>query len=66
MATAGALCGCDYAGVVEEVGAKVIKPFTKGDRVCGACHGANMLQLEDGAFAEHIVARRDTQMMISK
>ena len=64
MATAGALSGCDYAGVVEEVGANVTKPFGRGDRVCGACHGANMLQLEDGAFAEYIVAKGDIQMKI--
>ena len=64
MATAGALSGCDYAGVVEEIGEKVTKPFAKGDRVCGACHGANMLQLEDGAFAEYIVAKGDIQMKI--
>lgn len=64
MAPKGALSGCDYAGVVEEVGARVKKPFKKGDRVCGMCHGANMLQLEDGAFAEYIVAKGNIQMMI--
>ena len=64
MATPGALSGCDYAGVVEEVGPKVTKPFTKGDRVCGLCHGANALQLEDGAFAEYIVAKGNIQTLI--
>ena len=64
MATAGALSGCDYAGVVEEIGAKVKKPFKKGDRVCGFCHGANRLQLEDGAFAEYIVAKGDISIII--
>ena len=64
MANPGALLGCDYAGVVEEVGSKVKKPFKKGDRVCGMCHGANRLQFEDGAFAEYIVAKGDIQMII--
>jgi NADPH:quinone reductase-like Zn-dependent oxidoreductase len=31
--------GCDYAGVVEEVGSKVTKPFKKGDRISGVVHG---------------------------
>lgn len=64
MATSGALMGCDYAGIVEEIGSKVKKPFKKGDRVFGMCHGANLLQLEDGAFAEYIVAKGDIQMFI--
>ena len=64
IASPGALSGCDYAGVVEEVGSNVKKRFDKGDRVCGMCHGANHLQLEDGAFAEYIVAKGDMQMKI--
>ena len=34
----GCRIGCDYAGVVEEVGSKVTKDFKKGDRVSGFCH----------------------------
>ena len=64
MPTEGALSGCDYAGTVEEVGTKVNKPFKKGDRVCGFCHGVNALQPEDGAFAEYIVAKGSIQMAI--
>ncbi|CAF9934604.1 MAG: hypothetical protein HETSPECPRED_009283 [Heterodermia speciosa] len=64
MPTAGALPGCDYAGIVEEVGTEVDKPFKKGDRVCGFIHGANALQIEDGAFAEYIVAKASIQMAI--
>lgn len=33
----GALIGCDYAGVVEKVGANVA--FEKGDRIAGFVHG---------------------------
>ncbi len=64
MPTPNALSGCDYAGTVEEVGPKVKKPFKKGDRICGLCHGANLLQHEDGAFAEYIVAKGDIQIRI--
>ncbi|PWY93020.1 GroES-like protein [Aspergillus sclerotioniger CBS 115572] len=64
LAPPGALVGCDYAGIVEEVGPAVKKPFKKGDRVCGFVHGANAVQHEDGTFAEYIVAKGDIQMHI--
>lgn len=35
---AGYRVGCDYAGVVEEVGSKVTK-FKKDDRIAGLVHG---------------------------
>ncbi|KAL7937738.1 GroES-like protein [Trichoderma chlorosporum] len=54
--------GCDYAGIVEEVGEKVTKSFNKGDRICGMAHGANQIQPEDGAFAEYILVKGDVQM----
>ncbi|RAK98093.1 zinc-binding alcohol dehydrogenase family protein [Aspergillus ibericus CBS 121593] len=64
LAPPGALVGCDYAGIVEEVGPAVKKSFKKGDRVCGFVHGANAVQHEDGTFAEYIVAKGDIQMHI--
>ncbi|UCK58859.1 hypothetical protein AFCA_001695 [Aspergillus flavus] len=64
LAPPGALIGCDYAGIVEEVGKAVKKPFKKGDRVCGFTHGGNAVQHEDGAFAEYIVAKGDVQIRI--
>lgn len=60
----GVLVGCDYAGIVEEVGKGVNKTFKPGDRVCGFVHGCNAVQPEDGAFAEYIVAIGDLQLRI--
>ena len=60
----GLLCGCDYAGTVEKVGTGYSKQWKEGDRICGMTHGGNKLQAEDGAFAEHIVARADVQWRI--
>jgi len=64
LATPGALVGCDYAGVVEEIGKSVNKPFKKGDRVCGFTHGGNKVQPEDGSFAEYIAVKGDIAMRI--
>ncbi|KAL7941355.1 putative zinc-binding oxidoreductase ToxD [Trichoderma barbatum] len=60
----GRLVGCDYAGIVEGIGPDVTKAFKIGDRVFGAAHGSNVLQHEDGTFAEHIVVVGDLQMII--
>lgn len=37
--TFGLRSGCDYAGIVEEIGSNVTKEFQKGDRVAGITHG---------------------------
>ncbi|KAF7589084.1 hypothetical protein BBP40_004789 [Aspergillus hancockii] len=60
----GAQVGCDYAGIVEEVGKDVKKSFKKGDRICGFTHGSNAIQPEDGCFAEYIVVKGDIQIHI--
>jgi len=60
----GCLSGCDYAGVVAEVGPGCTKQWKKGDRICGFTHGGNNLQREDGAFAQKIVAKADIQIKI--
>ena len=58
----GLLSGCDYAGVVVDVGPDCKKVWKKGDRICGVAMGGNELQPEDGAFAEMIVAKSGGQM----
>ncbi|KAI9929538.1 hypothetical protein AWENTII_009279 [Aspergillus wentii] len=64
LAPPGVLIGCDYAGIVEEVGKDVKKPFKKGDRICGFAHGGNAVQPEDGTFAEYIAVKGDIQIQI--
>jgi len=39
MADIGCRVGCDYAGIVEDVGDKVTN-FKKGDRITGWIHGS--------------------------
>lgn len=58
----GLLAGCDFAGVVSKLGSGYKKDWKVGDRICGFVHGGNELQGEDGAFAEHIVAKADTAL----
>ncbi|KAF2193030.1 alcohol dehydrogenase class-3 [Zopfia rhizophila CBS 207.26] len=64
FASLGARVGCDYAGLVEEVGSKVTKHFKKGDRVAGFAHGSNAVNHEDGTFAEYITVKGDLQIHI--
>ncbi|KAH8702682.1 chaperonin 10-like protein [Phaeosphaeriaceae sp. PMI808] len=61
----GALLGCDYSGIVEEIG-KGVTRFAKGDRICGGVHGGNAVQFEDGTFAEYIVVKEHLQIHIPK
>lgn len=53
-AAVGTKTGCDYAGVVEQVGADLAKPFARGDRVCGMVFGS--VDPERGAFGEYVIA----------
>lgn len=64
MCTPGCIVGCDYAGIVEEVGSKVTKEWKKGDRIAGFTHGVNAIEPEDGCFAEYCVAKGDVQLKI--
>ncbi|MCJ1434762.1 hypothetical protein MMC27_004132 [Xylographa pallens] len=60
----GTTVGCDFAGVIEEVGPRVTKDWKKGDRIAAFVHGCNAVELEDGCFAEYAVAKGDLQMKI--
>ena len=62
--SAGSLCGCDFAGMVERTGQRYDTEWKVGDRICGFVHGGNNLNTEDGAFAEHIVAGGDLAIPI--
>ncbi|KAJ4031378.1 hypothetical protein NW756_009237 [Fusarium oxysporum] len=58
----GCIVGCDYAGVVESVGSAVTKKWKPGDKIFGVAHGANLVNPDDGAFAEVISVIGDLQM----
>lgn len=64
LANPGATVGCDYAGVVEEVGSAVQKKFSKGDRIAGFSHGVNSANKEDGCFAQYALSKGDVQMKV--
>ncbi|KAF2801093.1 GroES-like protein [Melanomma pulvis-pyrius CBS 109.77] len=60
----GAISGCDYSGVVEEVGKAVTVPFKVGDKVAGFVRGADDSNHENGAFATTIIAKGGIQAKI--
>ncbi|KAK5312889.1 hypothetical protein LTR93_011160 [Exophiala xenobiotica] len=49
----GCLLGCDYAGVIEEVGSGCTREWKKGDRT----RGGDGTEPENGTFAEYIVVK---------
>ncbi|ETS86155.1 hypothetical protein PFICI_04180 [Pestalotiopsis fici W106-1] len=60
----GSRSGCDYAGIVEEVGGNLRKPFKKGDRIAGMAHGAYSQEPDFGAFGHYMIAMADVAMKI--
>jgi NADPH:quinone reductase-like Zn-dependent oxidoreductase len=58
----GCTLGCDYAGIVEEVGAD--SRLKKGDRIAGFVHGGNTTHPEDGTFSEYVLVREGLQFVI--
>ncbi|KAK6595270.1 hypothetical protein ACHAO1_005240 [Botrytis cinerea] len=51
------LLGCDFVGIVVEIGKDVKKECKKGDRIEGMMHGRNDIELEDGTFAKYILVK---------
>ncbi|KAL7915481.1 putative zinc-binding oxidoreductase ToxD [Trichoderma velutinum] len=60
----GTLVGCDWAGIVQEIGPAVTKELRIGDRVAGSAHGGNDANPESGAFARYIITKGDLVMRI--
>jgi NADPH:quinone reductase-like Zn-dependent oxidoreductase len=56
--------GCDFAGIVEDVGAEIHGRWKKGDRIYGFVHGGNETQPDGGAFGEYLVAKGATVMRV--
>lgn len=61
MAKEGCLLGVDYAGTVEESNSP---EWRRGDRIAGFVHGGNASNIEDGSFADYVVAPLATAMRI--
>ncbi|KAJ4322138.1 hypothetical protein N0V84_004973 [Fusarium piperis] len=60
----GCILGCDYAGIVESVGSAVSDRWKPGDRIFGCAHGANLVNPDDGVFAEFAAVIGDLQMRV--
>lgn len=56
MSSPGSTVGCDFAGIVEEVGPNAGNRWKKGDRIAGIVHGSNTLRHDSGCFAEYTMA----------
>ncbi|TVY62514.1 Trans-enoyl reductase ACTTS2 [Fusarium oxysporum f. sp. cubense] len=57
IAPPGSLVGCDFAGVVAEVGSAASRKWKVGDRVAGFVQGG--VSQDRGAFAEYVKAEED-------
>ncbi|KAI0490973.1 GroES-like protein [Xylaria cf. heliscus] len=60
MANIGAVCGCDFSGMIVAIPQDVPEGrFSLGDRVAGVVPGMDSLFPENGAFAEYVYAYVD-------
>jgi NADPH:quinone reductase-like Zn-dependent oxidoreductase len=60
------IVGCDFSGIVTEVGSNLISTFQKGDKVWSAIHGCNPLVPESGAFGEYLIAKGTLVNLVPK
>jgi len=60
----GAVLGCDYAGIVEEVGKDVTAAVKPGDRVGGFTFGGSPHDDGDGAFATIVTGKGHTLLRV--
>lgn len=63
IAPSGAVAGCDYAGVIEEIGNNAPSKWKVGDRVAGFVQGG--IDQVRGAFAEYVKVEADLAWKIS-
>ena len=59
-----ATIGCDYCGLVLEVGSAVLKTWKKGDRIAGLTYPGTILAPEAGCFAEVARVKGDMQLKL--
>jgi D-arabinose 1-dehydrogenase-like Zn-dependent alcohol dehydrogenase len=65
MCTTGGLLGCDYAGIITEIGPGCKRQWKVGDRLCGCTMPANSEQTREmGTFAEEIVVKGDVAVKV--
>lgn len=61
----GAIVGCDYSGIVEEIGSKVTNSFKVGDKVAGFIRGNDGSNHDNGAFADRVTAKGTLSMKVA-
>ena len=59
-----ATIGCDYCGVVLEIGSAVVKKWKKGDRIAGLTYPGTIFAPEAGCFAEVARVKGDMQLKL--
>ncbi|KAH8596198.1 putative zinc-binding dehydrogenase family oxidoreductase [Bisporella sp. PMI_857] len=62
----GAIGSCDFASVILEIGSEAAEShsFKVGQRVCGAVHGSNPIDLISGSFAQYVAMIADLLLLL--